>query len=102
MTNTTKSLSGSRIQELLWEASLDFQYSNTAEGFNEIIIPSGLGWLSIGKLWPEEDDDGWVIDIGDIAIGIYDGTDLQNLSNSSATTEEELVAEVSGFFERLT
>lgn len=94
-------LSGEKIQNLLWTEGLDFQYATTTEGYEAIHIACGSYSLQLEHLWPEEED--WILDVGDVVL-----THVSNDTNlslavfySAASTEEELVQEIVGHYEKL-
>lgn len=93
-------LSGDRIQELLWIEGMDFQYVTTDDDYNAIHITCGDRWLRLERLWGEEASEGWVLDIGDIIISLVDEGEVTMLTDSSADTEDDLVLELRGYFDQ--
>ncbi len=94
-------LSGEKIQNLLWDEGLDFQYTTTPEDYEAIHIACGSFSIRLEHLWPVDGD--WILDVGDVVL-----THVSNDTNlgfavfySSASTEEELVREIVWHYEKL-
>lgn len=92
-------LSGEKIQNLLWAEGLDFQYATTDEDYEALHIACGSRSLRLEHLWPEEND--WILDVGDVVLSHIHDNKIEGVFFSSAETEEELVQEIVGHYEKL-
>ena len=94
-------LSGEKIQNLLWTEGLDFQYATTPEGYEAIHIACGSYSIRLEHLWPEVD--GWILDVGDVVLThVSNETDTSiGVFYSSASSEDELVQEIIEHYEKL-
>lgn len=96
---TLTTLSGEKIQNLLWEEGLDFDYVTTEEGYQSIHINCGSQAVRLEHLWADEDD--WIMDIGDVVLSHINNGNVIAVFHSSSSTEEELVAELQEHYEKL-
>lgn len=92
-------LSGEKIQNLLWEEGLDFVYVTTEDNYEAIHINCGPQQLRLEHLWPEED--GWILDVGDIVLSLITNGKVSEVFYSPADSEESLILEIRDLYEKL-
>lgn len=92
-------LSGEKIQNLLWEEGLDFEYTTTEDDYEAIHINCGSQQLRLEHLWPEED--GWILDVGDIVLSLFTNGKVSEVFYSPADSEESLILEIRDLYEKL-
>ena len=94
------SLSGDKIQELLWAEGLDFTYTQTVDNFSAMEIPCGIDVIRLERLWTEDGEE-WFLDDGDVFITHYRDHAVSSQTYSNATTEEDLVEELLALHEEI-
>lgn len=94
------SLSGDKIQELLWAEGLDFTYTTTEDGFQALDIPCGIDVIRLERLWTEEEDE-WFLDEGDIRFTHFRNGEVDSQTYSNASSEVELVSELTSFHDEI-
>lgn len=86
-------LDGERIENLLWENGLDFEFV-LVDGVNTLGIFSGGSQLCVETVWAEEDSNGWFFDKNDITFRTGPLSNLELYGTSAADSEEELIEEI--------